>query len=72
MSVSDLDPRAADPADLVECPVCHDLGEETTFRLPEQLALYERHFDRAPRGTVTSSMRRRLREGAGVVRPGVG
>jgi hypothetical protein len=31
---------------LVACPVCHDLGEETTFRLPEQLALYERHFDR--------------------------
>jgi hypothetical protein len=44
MSVTIWIPGQADPTEVIECPVCHDLGEETTFRLPEQLALYERHF----------------------------
>jgi hypothetical protein len=46
VSLSIWIPGQPDHGHLVACPVCHDLGEETTFRLPEQLALYERHFDR--------------------------
>jgi hypothetical protein len=45
MSLSIWIPGQPESGTLVACPVCHDLGEETTFRLPEQLAKYERHFD---------------------------